>query len=214
MAEAKTTGLILRTRLLTETSLIIHWLTPDLGRIATVAKGARRPTSNYRGKLDLFYSADFSFTRSARSDLHNLREVVLKETYSALREDIIKLQQASYATAFIEQSTEIEAPVPEIYQLMMAFLRHVVTTPPDVITVFAFEFKLLEFLGLGPEIGSLKVSPGTRQIVLRLAEDDFSLLTRLKPSGPQADEIQRFLHGFLIYHLGKLPRGRAQALEV
>ena len=34
------TGLILRTRRLTETSLIIHWLTPDLGRIATVAKGA------------------------------------------------------------------------------------------------------------------------------------------------------------------------------
>ena len=36
------TGLILRTRPLTETSLIVHWLTPDFGRIATVAKGARR----------------------------------------------------------------------------------------------------------------------------------------------------------------------------
>ena len=31
------TGLILRTLPLTETSLIVRWLTPDFGRIATVA---------------------------------------------------------------------------------------------------------------------------------------------------------------------------------
>ena len=75
-----THGLILRTRPLTETSLIVHWLTPDLGRIATVAKGARRPKSPFAGKLDLFYAADFSFSRSRRSELHVLREASLRET--------------------------------------------------------------------------------------------------------------------------------------
>ena len=78
------TGLVLRTRPLTETSLIVHWLTPGLGRLATVAKGARRPKSPFRGKLDLFYLADFSFSRSRRSELHTLREVSLRETHSAL----------------------------------------------------------------------------------------------------------------------------------
>ena len=73
------TGMILRTRPLTETSLILHWLTPDFGRIATVAKGARRPKSPFLGKLDVFYLADFSFSRSRRSDLHALREVSLRE---------------------------------------------------------------------------------------------------------------------------------------
>ena len=53
------TGWVLRKRLLTETSLIVHWLTAEQGRVATVAKGARRPKSPYRGKLDLFYLADF-----------------------------------------------------------------------------------------------------------------------------------------------------------
>ena len=92
-------GIILRTRPLTETSLIVHWLTPELGRIATVAKGARRPKSPFAGKLDLFYAADFSFSRSRRSDLHTLREVKLRETHGAIREDILKLQQAGYAAA-------------------------------------------------------------------------------------------------------------------
>ena len=78
--DERTIGLILRIRPLTETSLIVQWLTPDLGRVSTVAKGARRPKSPFRGKLDLFYAADFSFQRSRRSELHNLREVVLRRS--------------------------------------------------------------------------------------------------------------------------------------
>ncbi|MEY4918691.1 MAG: repair protein RecO, partial [Verrucomicrobiota bacterium] len=98
-------GIILRTRLLTETSLIVNWLTPDLGRVATVAKGARRSKSPFAGKLDLFYTADFSFSRSRSSELHNLREVKLHQTHGVIRQDMAKLQQAAYATAFIEQAT-------------------------------------------------------------------------------------------------------------
>src|SRR5271168_4670685 len=98
-------GLILRSRPLTDTSLIIHWLTPEFGRLATVAKGARRPKSPFAGRLDLFYAADFSFSRSRSSDLHNLREVNLRETHGAIRSDILKLQRAAYAANFIVQAT-------------------------------------------------------------------------------------------------------------
>ena len=54
-------GIILRTRPLTETSLIVHWLTADHGRLSTVAKGAKRPKSPFRGKLDLFFEGVFFF---------------------------------------------------------------------------------------------------------------------------------------------------------
>src|SRR4051795_11436510 len=81
------TGIILRTRLLSDTSLIVQWLTPNLGRISTVAKGARRPQSPFRGKLDLFYLADFNFARSRRSELHTLREVSIRDTRKAIRQN-------------------------------------------------------------------------------------------------------------------------------
>src|SRR5271170_6250508 len=116
------TGLILRTRPLTETSVIIHWLTPAFGRIVTVAKGARRAKSPFLGKLDLFYLADFSFRRSRRSDLHTLREVSLRETHGAIRRDIFKLRHAAYATIFVEQATETETPLPTVYELLREFL--------------------------------------------------------------------------------------------
>src|SRR5438876_1491203 len=95
----RTTGLILRTRPLTETSLIVQWLTADFGRLSTVAKGGRRPKSPFRGKLDLFYQAEFSFFRSRRSELHNLCEVSLLQTHPVLRQELSYLQQAAYCAA-------------------------------------------------------------------------------------------------------------------
>ena len=105
--DERTTGLILRTRPLTETSLIVQWLTPDCGRLSTVAKGARRPKSPFQGKLDIFYLADFSFHRSRRSALHLLRDVSVREAHVALRRELGYLQQAAYCSALIEDRKSV-----------------------------------------------------------------------------------------------------------
>src|SRR5215510_1497629 len=180
--DERTTGLILRTHPLTETSLIIHWLTPDFGRIATAAKGARRPKSPFRGKLDLFYLCDFSFVRSRRSDLHILREVSLRETREVLRHDLSHLQRASYCAALIEQATETEAPLPAIYELLCGLLDYLSKQPSQPQTIFAFEFKLLNELGLNPELQKSSLTLGTRQIVSVLSTSDWLTVSRLKLS--------------------------------
>lgn len=207
-----THGIILRTRPLTETSLIVQWLTPDLGRLSTVAKGARRTKSLFHGKLDLFYAADFSFARSQRSELHTLREASLKETHAAIREDILKLQQASYAAAFIEQATESESPILEIFDLMRDFLKHLCEHPAEPRTIFAMEFKLLRELGLEPDAEEMRLTPGSRKMAEALLNGDWQSTLRLKLSDAQSGELRQFLHGFLIFHLGRLPRGRASAV--
>ena len=207
-----TVGLVLRTRPFTETSLIVHWLTPDFGRVATLAKGAHRSQSPFLGKLDLFHLADFSFSRSRRSDLHNLREVSLRKIHGALRQDILLLHQAAYAVALIEQATEIETPLPAIYELMSGFLGHLCKHPAKSQTVFAFELKLLQELGLNPDLGETRLSPGVKKIIQVLVQDDWPACARLKLAGNQTIELRGFLHGFLIFHLGRLPKGRTKAL--
>jgi len=205
-------GLVLRTRPLTETSLIVHWLTPSLGRLATVAKGARRPRSPFRGKLDLFYLADFSFSRSRRSELHTLREVSLRETHRGLREDLGRLQQAAYCTTLVEQATEAETPLPHVFDLMLGLLHHLVARPSQPQTVFAFELRLLTELGLKPDLDKSRINPGTKQLVKALAQNDWQVVGRLKATTPQEAELVHFLHGYLIYHLGRIPKGRNAAL--
>ncbi len=208
-----THGLILRTRPLTETSLIVHWLTPDLGRVATVAKGARRPKSPFAGKLDLFYGADFSFSRSRTSELHNLREINLRETHSPIREDILKLQQAAYATAFIEQTTETETPVPEIFELVRDFWKALCEQKTSPQMVYAFELKLLREMGLAPDLAETHLTPGAKKIIAALLANDWKNIARLKLADAQDRELYQWLQGFLIFHLDKLPRGRNAALS-
>lgn len=207
------TGLILRTRPLTETSLIVHWLTPTFGRIATVAKGARRPKSPFLGKLDLFYEADFTFHRSRRSELHTLREVAVRETHAALREELGWLQQAAYCARLVEQVTETETPLVAVHDLWRGLIGHLPRQPPQPQTIFAFELRLLMELGLKPDLEKSKLTPGARQIGGALTTSDWSALARLKLSEAQVTELRQFLHGFLIFHLGRVPSGRTTCFD-
>jgi DNA repair protein RecO (recombination protein O) len=206
-------GIILRTQSLTETSLIINWLTPNFGRIATVAKGARRPKSLFSGKLDLFYEADFSFNRSRRSELHTLREVSLRQTNSALRSDIVKLSQAAYGAAFIVQTTEAETPLPGVFELFQQFLACLCAREASPQLVFALELKMLQELGLEPDWHNTSLSPGTLKVAQTLLERDFEAGFGLKLANSQISEMRQFLHGYIIFHVGKVPRGRGQALS-
>jgi DNA repair protein RecO len=173
-----------------------------------MAKGARRPKSQFRGKLDLFYEAEFSFVRSRRSDLHTLSEINLCETHPMLRRDLDALQQAAYCAALIEQATEKDTPLLAIYELMTGLMETLSKNPPQPLNVFAFEMKLLRELGQSPGIAETKVTPGSKKILAELVERDWPDLSRLRLSASQFQEIEKFLRGFLIWHLGKLPKNR------
>lgn len=213
MADERTSGVILRTRLLTETSLIVHWLTPDLGRIATVAKGARRPKSTFRGKLDLFYEAEFSFQRSRRSELHTLREVSLKSTRPGLRTDLDKLQQAAYFVNLLERTTEKETPLSEYHRLFEEVMMCLEMNPTRPQLVLAFEFRLLVQLGLEPDIEGSALSEGAKAIARRLKDGDWESTSRLQLAIVQKAELDRFLQSYLLMHLDSIPPGRQPALR-
>ena len=202
------TGLVLRTRPLTETSLIVHWLTPEFGRLATVAKGARRPKSPFRGKLDLFYLARFSFSRSRTSELHNLREVSLLETHTFLREELAYLQQAAYCARLIEQVSETETPLGPLFELLNGLLRALPSHPPRPQTIFGFELKLLRELGLEPNLPQLQLTSGAKALMQRLNQADWGEISRLRLDAAQLTELRQFLQGFLSFHLGRVPKGR------
>lgn len=211
--EERAIGIILRIRPLTETSLIAQWLTADHGRVATVAKGARRSKSPFRGKLDLFYTAEFTYSRSRRSELHTLKEMSILDTHPRLREELGYVQQASYAAALLEQTTETDTPLPTLYTLFSDFIINLPTSPPQPKTIFALELKLLDDLGLKPNPDEAAVSPGARQIMERLSHDDWPAIGNLRLTPVQEVELRQFLHGFLIFHLGKFPNSRAAALH-
>ena len=209
--EERATGIILRTRPLTETSLIVQWITSELGRLATVAKGARRPKSPYIGKLDLFYSASFSFQRSKRSELHNLREIQLTSTNAKLREDLGWIHQASYFAVLIERSTETETPIPEIYDLFASALRLLTLAQPNTGFIYAFELKLLGLLGYEPQIDSL--SRDAESAARKLMDESLERSTEVELLARAHAELNRLLQASIGTALERVPAQRLAALE-
>lgn len=206
--QEKDAGIVLRKRRLTESSLVIHWLTTGHGRIATVAKGALRPHSPFRGKLDLFHLCEFTYVPARKSDLHTLREAATVHTFPALREDMDKLQQASYAAALIEQTTETGTPMPEVFRLFAAFLAHIGSQPFKARHTLALELKLLNLLGLSPDLENSSHPGSLHALAAGLTQGGWSEIMELEASREDALKLRQFLHGFIIHHLGRIPKGR------
>jgi hypothetical protein len=124
----------------------------------------------------------------------------------------LKWCRAANAAAFIEQATETETPLPGVFELLRGFLDALCRQKPASQLVLAFELKLLAELGLNPDLQKTDLTAGARKIVQALLEHDWQEGLRLKLTRAQTGELRQFLHGFLIFHLGRLPQGRAAAL--
>ncbi len=207
MNAERTPGIVLRVRPLSETSLIVHWLTERGGRLATVAKGARRPKSPFRGKLDLFFEVDLSFQRRRRSDLHLLREVVVRDPHPVLRSDLARLRAAAYAVQLLELATEPDTPVPELYALLRDLLR-ADTVPPDLLAL-AFEWQLLKRLGLQPNPEQTRLGPEARLALRVLGAGPLAALGPARPEPAVLRELARFLGGFVAGQFGRVPPARS-----
>lgn len=80
-------GVVLHTTAWRETSLIVETFTRDYGRMALVARGAKRPTSQYRGMLSPF--APLALSWSGRNDIKNLVRVEWIGGLAPLRGDAL-----------------------------------------------------------------------------------------------------------------------------
>src|SRR6476660_4677708 len=127
-----TEAILLRKRKFGDTTLIVSWCTELIGCVQTVAKGARRPKSPFAGKLDLFFAAEIQISRSRRSNLHTLTEVVLRDPYVGIRQSYLRTQAASYFVELIEISTEPEHPTPELFHLLVRAFHFLDGNDPDL----------------------------------------------------------------------------------
>jgi len=184
MTPEQTTGIILRTRLLTESSQIVHWLTRDHGRIATVARGARRPKSPFRGSLDLFFECDFSFIRSRRSELHTLVETKILETHPTLRRHFHLLDQASFWVRILEKSTETDTSIPEIHEIFREYLKALANPAHGIAAFCLASLTFLQTMGLASDWKKvMTASDPKRNILFNLLESGWTQLE--KPSEQQ-----------------------------
>lgn len=180
MQQASSAILIRLTRL-TDSSLIVHWLTAEHGLVKTVARGARRPKSPFAGQLDLFFAGEITFQRSRSSELHPLREVSIRHWREGLRKTYTSVLLAAYCCRLLEAAIEPEHPDPELHHLLERALNHLDTAGPSLRALRHFELELTRFLGIAHEQRAPEAS--LRELLGHLPDSRDDLVERLSPAG-------------------------------
>lgn len=153
-----TTGILLRKRKLSDTSLIVSWCTSSLGCVQTVAKGARRAKSPFAGKLDLFFEAEIQIARSKKSNLHTLREVALTNPFGGIRESYLRMQAAAYFVELIEICTESDHHDAELFALLRRAFGYLSAHEPTQRAINHFETELAQIAGVH-DVNAVKRDP-------------------------------------------------------
>jgi DNA repair protein RecO (recombination protein O) len=216
-------GFVLHTYPWRETSLIVEVFTRDHGRVALVARGAKRPTSQFRGLVAPF--APLALSWSGRNEIKNLVRVEWTGGLAPLRGGA--LLAAFYANELVVRLLARGDPHERLFDGYLAMLRGLAGARADV-TLRAFELELLREVGYAvpldscssgeaieaaaryrfrPEAGAHRLGPGETEeegtavsgaTLLAMARGDFT--------DPRvAAEAKSMLRQLIRYHLDGKP---------
>jgi DNA repair protein RecO (recombination protein O) len=139
-------GFVLHTYPYKETSLIVEAFTRRYGRVALLARGARRPRSAMRGLLLAFHPLRLSWSASAE-----LGTLVAAEWAAGLRSlEGIGLMCGFYLNELLLRLLPREDPHEDLYDAYAGSLARLSARAPHAAVLRGFERKMLAELGYAP----------------------------------------------------------------
>lgn len=151
METIKTSGIIISETNLGDYDKMLTMLTPGIGKISCVAKGARRPKSALLAGTQFLCFGNYMMYKGANT--YNINSCDTIEVFYNIRTDLDKLNCAVEITKIIRDVTEENENCYKILQLYLNTLYVLSETDknPELI-VSIFKMKLLCFLGYTPRI--------------------------------------------------------------
>ncbi|MBI3987496.1 MAG: DNA repair protein RecO [Lentisphaerae bacterium] len=147
-----THGIALRITPYSETSRIVSWLTPDHGRIATLAKGALRPKSLFLGQFDLFQTCELLYYFRDDREVFTLKECCPLTPRTRFRAHWAGAACASYLADLVGRLCPSRSPHPDVFEELEFALDLAATGNSPKAVLLSFELRLLAILGLAPQL--------------------------------------------------------------
>jgi DNA repair protein RecO (recombination protein O) len=144
------TGVVLRTYRLGEADRIVVFLTEGHGKVRAVAKGVRRTTSKFGGRLESLSHVSLLLWQG-RSDLDIVNQVEVIDTFRVVREDLDRVGQGLSMLEVVDQVAQERHPDPRLYRMLVGALGVLADPARDpVLVVPAFFLKVLALEGASP----------------------------------------------------------------
>lgn len=136
-----------------ESSLVVHALTPNHGRVHLVAKGAYRAKSGYCGVLDWFDTLRVTWTQRAGVELFALSAAEVR-VRRPLTGDLVRYRNAHYAVELARLAARTGMRERGLFELVTTTLDRLVTEPGPHTVRLHFTLRYLRKLGLEPALAA------------------------------------------------------------
>ena len=151
MASIKVNGIILSEHNLGDFDKMLTMLTPGIGKISCVAKGARRPKSALLAGTQIFCFGEYLMYKGTNT--YHINSVEPIEIFYNLRTDLDKLKYAVHINKIVQDVTHENQNCYNILQLTLNTLYTISETDKDLDFVLSvFKLRLLCILGFTPNI--------------------------------------------------------------
>lgn len=147
-------GYVLHSTYYKETSLIVDLFTRDYGRVALVAKGAKRPHSKLRGVLQSFQPLAVGW--SGKSELRTLTAAEWVGGLAPLEKSALLC--GFYLNELLQKLLAREDPHPALFDYYVAALHELAQTEVAPIALRKFELALLKETGVGGDLATCSVT--------------------------------------------------------
>jgi DNA repair protein RecO (recombination protein O) len=117
-----TNALVLNRRPWSESSQIVCLISPDLGKLRAVARGARKVPSELGPAVEPITESQFVLSRSPRSDLAHVRAADVLEYFSGVKRSFVKVALASALCELVDRVVPEEVPQEGMYGRVRAAL--------------------------------------------------------------------------------------------
>ena len=154
-APLKTDAIVMRSIRYGEADRILHVYTPHRGRLAAIAKGARRSTSRFGARLEPFFHVRLVL-REGSGELYAVTGVDTIAHNAAIRDHAGTLDAAARACDAVARLFETDDPHPEVFRLLSNELGLLSSDPAHgrAGNGLAFRLKLLLAAGIVPQLGA------------------------------------------------------------
>ena len=156
MRTVKTKGIIIAEKMMSDFDKMLTILTPNMGKIECMAKGARRPKSLLMAGTQFLCFGDYLLYKGSENYSMNSCETI--ELFYNIRIDLDKLKYAAYITKIINDVTTENQNNYKVLQLFLNTLYVISNTDKDLELVTSiFRIRLLSIIGYRPEIQECKI---------------------------------------------------------
>lgn len=144
--------IVLRKTKLGESDLILTLLAEDGSQVRAVAKGARKPSSSFAARLELYSVADVLCSVGRSLDI--VKEARLVASNERLRRDLEHAACAAPMAELLDRVTQMGLESPRVFALTEAALARLDEAPASQAPAFcaAHLLKTLAFSGLRPSL--------------------------------------------------------------